>query len=196
MKGSIEMAGGLTRTRAVVPALSLLAVALLAGCGSGSSTPTVAAVPSSPAASTQADASSVDAVAYVNSAPISKTSYEHWLTVERKLGSGGDAGHRALGFLLTSEWVLGEAKARSISVCDGEVKPRYTQLVHGSFPNPGSLQKYCTTSGETEADLLARIKVELLASRIAAQVTSGKSSSQRSALLAAFESNFHTHWKA
>ena len=51
-------------------------------------------------------------------------------------------------------------------------------------------------SGETEADLLARIKVELLASRIAAKVTAGKSSSQHTALLSAFEKNFHEHWKA
>jgi|HubBroStandDraft_3_1064219.scaffolds.fasta_scaffold00244_9 phosphatidylethanolamine-binding protein (PEBP) family uncharacterized protein len=187
------------RARVGLTTLPVLVAGVLAGCGGGSSTSTsttAAPVPSSPAASTQADASSVDAVAFVTGTPISKSSYEHWLTVETKLGGSGNAGHRALGFLLTSEWVLGEAKARKISVSESEVKQRYGTLVHQSFPKSGALQKYFATSGETEADLLARIKVELLAARIAAQVTAGKSSSQRSAILTAFENNFHTHWKA
>jgi phosphatidylethanolamine-binding protein (PEBP) family uncharacterized protein len=176
----------------------LVGASLIAGCGGGgsSSSTGAAAVPSSPAASTQAAVSSADAVAYVASTPISKTSYAHWLAVETKLGGNSNAGHRALGFLLTSEWVLGEAKARKLSVPEAQVKRHYVQLVHQSFPKAGSLQKYFSTSGETEADLLARIKVELLAAKIAAQVTAGKSSSQRSAILTAFENNFHTHWKA
>jgi phosphatidylethanolamine-binding protein (PEBP) family uncharacterized protein len=185
-----------------VPALPLLAAGLLvsagaiAGCGGGSSTTTTtAAVPSSPAASTQAT-TAADSVADVDGAPISKASYEHWTGIESKLGASGNAGHRALGFLLTSEWVLGEAKARGATVSEAEVKQRFSQLAHQSFPKAGALQKYFSTSGETEADLLARIKVELLAARVAAQVTAGKSASQHSAILAAFETNFHTHWKA
>jgi phosphatidylethanolamine-binding protein (PEBP) family uncharacterized protein len=198
------MGGALTRAHAGIPVRSLLAACLLvgaglvAGCGGGSSSTSTgaAAVPSSPAASTQVASTSTDAVAYVAGVPISKASYEHWLTVENKLGGSGNAGHRALGFLLTSEWVLGEAKARGVSVSDAEVKRRFTQLAHQSFPKAGSLQKYFSTSGETEADLLARIKVELLAAKVAAQVTAGKSASQRSEILTAFETNFHTHWKA
>lgn len=197
MKSRILQGGVPKRARIGLAALPVLAAGLLAGCGGGgSSSSTVAAVPSSPAASTSAAASSVDAVAYVAGAPISKASYEHWAGVENKLGGGGNADHRALGFLLTSEWVLGEAKARGVSVSDEEVKGRFTQLARQSFPKAGALQKYFSTSGETEADLLARIKVELLAARIAAQVTAGKSASQHSAILAAFETNFHTHWKA
>jgi phosphatidylethanolamine-binding protein (PEBP) family uncharacterized protein len=197
MKSSSLKGGVPTRARVCVATLPMLVAGLLTGCGGGgSSTPTVAAVPSSPAASTQVAVSSADAVAYVAGTPIAKTSYAHWVTVESKLGGGTNAGHRALGFLLTSEWVLGEAKARGLSVSEAEVKQRYTRLVHQSFPKSGSLQKYFSTSGETEADLLARIKVELLAAKIAAQVTAGKSPSQHSAILTAFESNFHIHWKA
>jgi len=190
------MSGGLMRTRIGVPALSLLAVGLIAGCGGGSSSHT-ASVPSSPAAApTQGSAANVDAVAFVSHTPISKASYQHWLAVETALGASGSSAHRALGFLITSEWVLGEAAARGISVSEAEVKQRFAQLVHESFPKAGSLQKYLAKSGETEADLLARIKVELLASRIAANVTAGKSASQRGTLLTAFENDFHAHWKS
>ncbi len=187
--------GAQARRHTCVAALPLLALGLLAGCGGGGST-TTAAVPISPAsAPTQGTASSADAVAYVSSTPIPKASYKHWLAVETALGGGSSPSRQALGFLITSEWVLGEAAARHVTVSEAEVKQRYAQLVHESFPKAGALGKYLAKSGETEADLLARIKVELLASRIAAQVTAGKSAARRSALLTAFENNFHSHWK-
>ncbi len=193
------MVGGRKGTRIAVPALSLIALALLAGCGGGGgSSTTAASVPVSPASAPlqgAADTSKVDAVAYVAGTPISKASYKHWLAVETALGATGSPSHQALGFLITSQWVLGEAAARHVSVSEAEVKQRYTQLVHQSFPKAGTLQKYLAKSQQTEADLLARIKVELLAARIAEKVTAGKSGSQRSALLTAFEKSFHAHWK-
>jgi phosphatidylethanolamine-binding protein (PEBP) family uncharacterized protein len=195
MKRSIAMGGGLVRARVGVPALPLLAVGLLVGCGGGSSTST-SAVPVSPvAAPAGVTASVADAVVMVSGTPIPKVSYQHWVAVERALGGSGSPTHQALGFLITSEWVLGEAAARHIAISDAEVKQRFAKLLHQSFPKAGSLKAYLAKSGETEADLLARIKVELLAARIASKVTAGKSSSGRSALLSAFETNFHAHWK-
>jgi phosphatidylethanolamine-binding protein (PEBP) family uncharacterized protein len=173
---------------------SLLVLMTLAGCGGSSSTSS--SVPSSPASAVYASTvSPSDAVATVAGVPIAKQSYTHWLSVERKLGAAGSPSHQALGFLITSEWVLGEAAARHMSVSEAEVKKRYAQLVHQSFPKAGSLRKYLAKSGETEGDLLARIKVELLASHIASKITSGKSSSQRTAVLGAFEKSFQKHWK-
>lgn len=184
-------------TSVCLPALSLLlAAGLVAGCGGGSSSTNTASVPSSPAAAPTQGGSSVDAVAYVSHTPISKASFKHWLAVETALGAASSPAHQALGFLITSEWVLGEAAARGVSVSEAEVKQRFAQLVHESFPKAGSLEKYLAKSGETEADLLARIKVELLASKIAAKVVAGKSAAQRGALLTAFESDFRTHWKS
>jgi phosphatidylethanolamine-binding protein (PEBP) family uncharacterized protein len=199
MKRSIEMGGGLTHARIVLPALTLLTAGLLAGCGGGSSSTSTPSVPVSPAAApTQGSTAAVpvaDAVALVSGTPIAKASYQHWLSVEKALGATSPS-HQALGFLITSEWVLGEAAARHVSVTEAEVKQRYAQLVHQSFSKTGALKQYLAKSGETEADLLARIKVELLASRIAAKVAAGKSTAQRTALLTSFESNFHTHWKS
>jgi phosphatidylethanolamine-binding protein (PEBP) family uncharacterized protein len=195
MKGSTTKGGVLTCARATVPALLLVGV--LAGCGGGSSSSTgAAAVPVSPAAAPQGStASATDTVASISGTPISKTSYQHWVAIETAFHAGSPA-HQALGFLITSEWVLAEAAARHVSVSEAEVKQRFAKLVHQSFPKPGSLQKQLAKWGETEADALARIKVELLAARIASHVTSGKSASQRGALLTAFENNFHSHWKS
>jgi Raf kinase inhibitor-like YbhB/YbcL family protein len=172
----------------------VMAGALLASCG-GSTTSSPSAVPSSPAAPAQGSASSVDAVALAGSTRIPKASYEHWLAVEKADGAG-NADHRALGFLITSQWVLSEAAARGISVSDAEVKRHFTQIAKQSFPKAGSLQKFLAKSRQTEADLLARIKVELLTSHIAAKVTAGKSGSQSTAVLTSFEKSFQQHWKS
>ena len=120
-----------------------------------------------------AAASSSGAVASVAGVPIAKVSYQHWLAVERAGGTTSNAGHRALSFLITSQWVIAEASGRKVSVSDTEVKQRLAQIEKQSFPKAGSFQKFLAKSDETEADLLARVKVELLASRIAAQVTAG-----------------------
>jgi phosphatidylethanolamine-binding protein (PEBP) family uncharacterized protein len=180
----------------LLPCALLGLAAVLASCGGSSSTETSAAVPASPAAAAEGTSvSASDAVATVAGVPVSKASYEHWLGVEQNLAASGSPSHQALGFLITSEWVLGEAGARHMSVSEAEVKQRFAQLVHQSFPKAGSLHAYLAKSGETEGDLLARIKVELLAARIAAKVTAGKSPAQRTALLTAFEHSFQQHWK-
>lgn len=191
------------RGRLALPVLALLLTALLAGCGEGSSSSsssaasTAAAVPSSPAAATQTAASggAKAAVADVNGTPIARAAYAHWLTVEQR-GGATSAGHRALGFLLTSQWVLAEAAARHLAISEAEVKRRYEQLTRRSFPKPGQLAAYLARAGESEADLLARVKVEALTARVAGQVSAGQPAARRAAVLAAFERAFHARWKA
>jgi hypothetical protein len=93
--------------------------ALLAGCGggSGSSSSVSLAIPNSPAAAAApASSSNVDAVAHVAKTPIPKVSYEHWVAIETAGGVTTNAAHRALGFLITSDWMLGEAAAQHVSV--------------------------------------------------------------------------------
>ncbi|HWX45173.1 MAG TPA: hypothetical protein VNY52_07600 [Solirubrobacteraceae bacterium] len=201
MQGRVLKRGVFARAgvgvRVSVLALVVLAAGVLAGCG-GSSSPsagTAAGVPSSPAAAAQASASNVDAVARVATTPIAKSSYEHWLSVEKALGVTHDPSHQALGFLITSDWVLAEAAARGISVSAAEVKQRLAQIERQSFPQAGSLRKFLARSGESDADLLARVRVELLESRIAAKVTAGKSGSQSKAVLVGFQQAFKHRWK-
>jgi phosphatidylethanolamine-binding protein (PEBP) family uncharacterized protein len=135
-------------------------------------------------------------VAAVAGTPISRKSYLHWLGVEEKLGATGDPGHLALGFLLTSEWVRGEAAARHISITEFEVKQYLAKLEKRTFPKAGAFRAFLSSSGETEADLLARARVELLKSRTAAQVTSGETAAQSRTALIRFEGEFLRHWRS
>jgi phosphatidylethanolamine-binding protein (PEBP) family uncharacterized protein len=204
MKGRLSQITGFARTLGAPRALGVLVLALaLGGCGGGSgaaggtSAAGSAAVPSSPAASaaSQGSSSNANAVASVAGVPIAKASYEHWLAVEKAGGSTTNASHRALSFLITSQWVIGEAATRKISVSEADVKQRFAQISKQSFPKKGSLQKFLAKAEETEADLLARVKVELLESRIAAKVTAGKSGAQAKSVLASFQKKFQEHWK-
>ncbi|HEV2998436.1 MAG TPA: hypothetical protein VGX16_04970, partial [Solirubrobacteraceae bacterium] len=142
-----------------------------------------------------APASHAGAAAQVAGAPIAAAGYRHWVAVERALGAGGSPDHQALGFLITSEWIVHEAAARHITVSDAEVRRRFEELVHRSFPKPGELQKYLARAHETEADLLVRIRIELLTQRILAQVAAGKSGSERAAALRRFQAAFKQRWK-
>ncbi|MGH2832475.1 MAG: hypothetical protein ACRDK2_06830 [Solirubrobacteraceae bacterium] len=183
----------------------VLLAPLLAGCGEGSSqgpasASTHSTVPISPAAAATPTQNTAAAAAStgvsVAGQSIAKTSYQHWVSVEKALGQTTKARHQALGFLITSEWVLREAAEMHITVSEAEVKQRYSALVSKSFPKPGALQKFFATSGESEADILARIRVELLASKIAAKVTAGKKGAARAAALRAFEKRFQQRWKS
>jgi hypothetical protein len=186
-----------------LPTLALALLIGLAGCGESASNSASTAASTPPAAtSATALASSHSAgahaatVASVAGKPITKASYAHWLVVEQALGGDANASHRALGFLLTSRWLLDEAATRGVSVSAAEAKQRLAELKQQSFPKAGALQKFLAHAHETEGDLVTRVKVELLESRIAAQVAAGQSGAQRKTTLANFQRTFQNHWKA
>lgn len=161
---------------------------LLSACGGSSPAKTLDTAPVVPGTHPSA-ASKVLAVAYVSGTPIAKSAYEHWLSVERALGARQNAGRRALAFLLTSSWVLGEGAARHISVSHGEVERRLRELERQDFPRAGQLQSYLSKAHESREDLLSRMEVALIQQRIAGKVGAGAS-------LTRFEHSFHAHWKS
>ena len=184
------------------PALfaGLIAAGALAGCGgsssrsSSSSTATVTGATA--VAPSKADSGArADAVALVAGRPIAKSSYEHWLSVEQALGAAAGAGHRALGFLITAMWLEDEAGARGVSVSQAQVRQRLAELEHKSFPKPGALNAFLARSHESEADLLGRVRGELLRSGIAAHVAGSRGGAQRSSALASFQQGFQRRWK-
>jgi hypothetical protein len=198
MMGGLSQLYSFPRAGVCASTLGALLLGVLTGCGSSGSPITTSSVPvpSSPATPITESRSDREAVAYVANVPIPKSGYEHWLSIERAFGLTGKAPHKALGFLITSEWVLEEAAALGISVSESEVKQAFVKTERKGFSKSRALKQFLAKYGETEADLLARQRVELLESRIAAKVTAGKSGSQRQALLASFGDSFERRWKA
>jgi hypothetical protein len=155
------------------------------------------------------------AVATVNGTAIAKSTFEHWLAVTAALvanekandkssssnssssASSQEVRNKALGFLITQQWVLGEAAAKGVSVSAADVQKRLTEIEKEQFKKSGELQKYLAKAHESEADLQARIRLELLERAVAARVTSGKhTAAERQAALTSLQDAFQKKWKA
>jgi Raf kinase inhibitor-like YbhB/YbcL family protein len=193
-------------SRAVAPAAlaALIGLAALTGCGGTTkTTTTVVTAPGRASGGGSATQASVGAtVATVERTPITKASFEHWMSVTAAL-SHAKAQHRAalknqvLGFLITSQWVLAEAAHLGLDVSEAEVRQRLHQVTAKQFPKASQLKHYLASVGETEADLLMRVKGELLESKIAQHVTAGKTAStEPHLLLSDFQKSFEARWRA
>jgi foldase protein PrsA len=80
-----------------------------------------------------------------------------------------------LGFLISSQWVLGEAASLGVNVSDKEVKKRFEQIKAQQFPKPAEFEKFLASSGQTVSDLLLRVKLNLLSSKIQQKIVKAKS---------------------
>jgi foldase protein PrsA len=79
-----------------------------------------------------------------------------------------------LGFLISSEWVLGEAESQGVKATDQEVKKEFEKIKNTQFPQAGSFKKFLDASGQTVSDLLLRVKLNLLSSKIQQKVAKQK----------------------
>lgn len=79
-----------------------------------------------------------------------------------------------LGFLISSQWVIGEAGDQGVKVSDAEVKKQFEQIKKQQFPKAADFQKFLASSGQTISDLLLRVKLNLLSSKIQKKVASKK----------------------
>jgi len=81
---------------------------------------------------------------------------------------------QALQLLISFRWIEGEAEERGISVEDADVRESFEQLKRQSFPEDADYRKFLTASGQTEQDLLMRVRYDMLSNKIREQVTKGK----------------------
>ncbi len=80
-----------------------------------------------------------------------------------------------LGFLISSSWVLGEANSLGVKVSDKEVKKQFEKIKSQQFPKAAEFEKFLKTSGQTVSDLLLRVKLNLLSSKIQQKIVKEKS---------------------
>lgn len=80
-----------------------------------------------------------------------------------------------LGFLISSQWVLGEASSLGVNVSDKEVKKRFEQIKAQQFPKAAEFEKFLASSGQSVSDLLLRVKLNLLSAKIQQKVVKKKS---------------------
>jgi len=119
-----------------------------------------------------------NAVATVDGNAIDKAEYTHWVNVMTKAaGKTPDKKaiqSQALQLLLSFKWIQGQADEMKLSVTDAEVKKAYADQKKQSFPKDADYQKFLKTSGQTDADIMGRVKLDLLSNKIRDKVVKGK----------------------
>lgn len=105
---------------------------------------------------------------------------------------------QTLGFLITSESLIGEAQARHITITDAEIKKRFESVALPMYGSRGEFQKYLRYSGETVADQLLRARVNLASSAVEQQVlaSGGRSLAGRGHAIVKFDEEFPRRWAA
>jgi len=142
----------------------------------------------------------------VGSYAITGATYTHWLTVAKKAAGLPAKGHHApsatalldevLGFLITSDWVKGEAAALSISVSAAEVRKTFDRIRGQLFPKRREFEAFLLSSGQTVEDILFRVELNLLSQGIQKSVVRGHhNASSKLRALSQFVKAFKAKWK-
>ncbi len=71
-----------------------------------------------------------------------------------------------VNYLISSEWVLGEAKNLNVKVTDPEVHKEFEKIRSTQFPSQAEFEKFLKTSGQSVSDLLLRVKLNMLSQKI------------------------------
>jgi foldase protein PrsA len=82
--------------------------------------------------------------------------------------------NEVLQLLISFQWIQGEAKQQGVSVTDAEVLKSFNQQKNQSFPKDADFQKFLKQSGQTQQDILQRVRLNLLSNKIRDKVIKGK----------------------
>jgi hypothetical protein len=167
---------------------------------SGTSAPLPAALPAPPQ----------EILACVGSMAINGATVDHWAAVARK---GDTAEHSSahsksrplpvretikevMAFLISSDWVIGEAARLGISASEVTVRRQFDRIRREQFPHGREFARFLRESGQTIADLLFRVRLNILSSAIQKQVAGRALPNENGRTLSEFIKAFKARWKA
>jgi foldase protein PrsA len=81
---------------------------------------------------------------------------------------------QVLQLLISFKWIEGEAGAMNIKVSDADVNKSFQEQKKQSFPKDADYQKFLKQHGQTQQDILQRVKLDLLSNKIRDKIVKGK----------------------
>jgi foldase protein PrsA len=81
---------------------------------------------------------------------------------------------QVLQLLVSFEWIEGEAKEQNIKVTDKEIQKAFEKQKKEAFPKEADFAKFLKDSGQTEKDIMKRVRLDALSNKIREKVTKGK----------------------
>jgi hypothetical protein len=136
-------------------------------------------------------------VARVGAAPITRSELDHWTTALMG-GSGSPASdrsaeatrQRALAYLISARWLLGEATRLGAAPSRPQIHERVEERVRRSFPGGQSeLREFLKATGQAVSDLELEASAELAASRLAALARANVSPPTPAQILAYYQAH-------
>jgi foldase protein PrsA len=100
----------------------------------------------------------------------------HWVDVARASNAGSSLPQRqveaeVLQLLMSIAWIDGEATEQGITVTDAEVQKSFDEQRRQSFPKDADFQRFLRQTHQTVADILVRVRNDLLTDRIRDKAT-------------------------
>jgi hypothetical protein len=139
----------------------------------------------------------------VQGTPISRAALAHWTQIKRleMQGSGHPSAaaipaqlqRRALVFLITADWLQGEATAQGIAVSSSEVDATYHELVSG--PAGPSFARSLRSRGISRADELLLLRLQQLSNKLQAKIAAGRDGVVAARQVAAFAAAYRQRWR-
>jgi foldase protein PrsA len=81
---------------------------------------------------------------------------------------------QVMTLLTRFEWIEGEAKEQGVKITDAEVKKNFETQKKQSFPKDADYQKFLKDNGQTEEDILQRVRLDMLSNKIREKILKGK----------------------
>src|SRR4051812_1214759 len=81
---------------------------------------------------------------------------------------------QVMQFLISADWIQNEASDQGIKVTDAEIQKQFAQTKKQSFPKEDDYKKFLAQSGMTQDDVLFRVKLDRLSTKLREKVTKGK----------------------
>ena len=104
-----------------------------------------------------------------------------------------DLRNQVMQFLIQAEWVQQEAEERDVSVSDEEVKKSFDDQKKQAFPKEADYQKFLEDNGMSEEDILFRVKLDQLQTKLTKKITEGKATPTDEEIAAEYEKNKKTY---
>jgi foldase protein PrsA len=81
---------------------------------------------------------------------------------------------QVMQFLVSAEWIQQEADKQKVKVSDKEVQKQFADQKKQSFQKDADYKKFLANSGMTEADLIFRVKLDVISNDVRNKVIKGK----------------------
>jgi foldase protein PrsA len=137
-----------------------------------------------------------NAVATVDGEPIEKADFTYYLNVATKQSGQPKTAqdrrrlrNQVMQLLVSYRWIEGEAEVQHVTAPDQEVRKSFEEQKKQSFPKDADFQKFLKTSGQTEPQLIKRVKLEMLSNRIRDKVVKGKDTVSETAIQDFYDKN-------